>query len=185
MNPGQDYSNEDQRVQVLFDFALNREDIKWLLGRLPREAKVDPNTMEYELQLLKIISVGWAISYFLPKEESKHGILESYWEAIRNFSQDLSKTTNLLIGQNVDYFEILKSRLELYVQAMGKLESNAAPIQAIGPEFARTCGDENNPFMSLVGAKMFASCLANVRAVSQNEQVEYNRGGLSFTGASS
>ena len=45
----------------LFNFAIDRGDIKWLMERLPNEANVKRNTVEYELQILKIISVGWSI----------------------------------------------------------------------------------------------------------------------------
>ena len=55
---------------------------------------------------------------------------------------------------------------------MAKLEGTAAaPVQAIGPEFARRCGDVKNPFTSLVGSKMFASCLLSVRSCLERAAV--------------
>ncbi len=152
-----------QRTQGLFDYALDREDIKWLLGSLPQDAGIDPNTVEYELHLLKIVSVGWAISYYLPDEKFRNSILEPFWQAVHEFARDLSRTTQLLIGKDVNYFDALRSRMDIYVQSMARLEADAAPVQAIGPEFARRCGDKKNPFAVLLGSKMFASCLSNVR----------------------
>jgi hypothetical protein len=35
----------------LFDFAIDREDVKWLLDRLPPEADVKRTTVEYELAI--------------------------------------------------------------------------------------------------------------------------------------
>lgn len=156
-------TDAQRRAKGLFDYALDREDIKWLLSGLPRESGIDPNTVEYELHLLKIVSVGWAVSYYVSDQDQKTTILEPYWQAIHEFAGDLSRTTHLLIGNNMDYFQTLKSRLDSYVQAMSGLEADAAPVQAIGPEFARCCGDEDNPFAALTGSKMFALCLSNVR----------------------
>lgn len=147
----------------LFDYALDREDIKWLLDGLPPDSGIDPNTVEYELHLLKIVSVGWAVSYYLPDAAFKNSVLEPYWQAVHEFAGELSRTTHLLLGNNMDYFQTLKARLDRYIQAMSGLRGDAEPVQAIGPEFARCCGDADNPFAALIGAKMFASCLANVR----------------------
>ena len=61
----------------LLDFALDREDVNWLMDRLPQEADIKRVTVEYELQILKIIGVGWSLSYYLgnspPTIDSKHG----------------------------------------------------------------------------------------------------------------
>jgi hypothetical protein len=35
----------------LFDFAIDREDVKWLMERLPPEADVKRTTVEYELAI--------------------------------------------------------------------------------------------------------------------------------------
>lgn len=156
-------TDAEQRTQELFDYALDREDIKWLLSSLPQDAGIDPNTVEFELHLLKIVSVGWAISYYLPGEKKRNPVLEPFWRAVHEFAQDLSRTTQLLIGKDVNYFDALRSRMDIYVRSMAGLEADAAPVRAIGPEFARCCGDADNPFAVLLGSKMFASSLNNVR----------------------
>ncbi len=66
----------------LFDFAVDREDVKALVANLPEEADIHGVTVEYELQLLKIISVGWSISYYLEKGPQKTQLAELYWQAV-------------------------------------------------------------------------------------------------------
>jgi hypothetical protein len=50
--------------EALFNFAVDREDVKALVANLPEETDIQGVTVEYELQILKIISVGWSISYY-------------------------------------------------------------------------------------------------------------------------
>jgi len=162
-------------VQRLCEFALEREDIKWLVQGLPKDGAVDLNTAEYELQLLKIVSIGWGISYFLQEDPLKDKILEPYWQAVREFAENLSQTTSLLIGKDIEYFEAIKARLNTYVQAMTALTGDADPTQAIGPAFARCCGRKDDPFAVLAGAKLFANTMAHTRtylakAVSEDER---------------
>lgn len=161
-------------AESLFTFALEREDVKWLLQGLPQDGQVDLNTVEYELQLLKIVSTGWAISYYLQEDPLKDRIQTPYWQAIQEFSENLSQTTSLLIGKDIAYFDVLKARLASYVQAMAALAQDADPTQAIGPAFAASCKNPDDPFITLAGAKLFASALSNVReylakAVSEDE----------------
>ena len=147
----------------LFNFAIGREDIKWLMERLPKEANIKRSTVEYELQILKIISVGWSISYYLENNSHKNPLLEHFWMAIFEFSQQLSTTTELMIGQDIDYFQILKERLDMYVDAMAKKSEVPEPSTVIGPEFARTCGNADDIFTFMTGSKMFLSTTGQVK----------------------
>lgn len=147
----------------LFDFAVDREDIKWLMDRLPEEARIKRSTVEYELQILKIIGVGWSISYYLGNNPLKNPILELFWMAIYQFSRHLSTTTHLMIGQDIDYFQILKDRLDMYVNALAQNPDAPEPAAAIGPEFARTCGNIDDIFTLMTGSKMFISATGIVR----------------------
>lgn len=66
-------SGIEKAGQDLFDFAVDREDVRTLLEYLPEKADISRSKVEYELRLLRIISVGWSISYYLqshPAEES-------------------------------------------------------------------------------------------------------------------
>lgn len=147
----------------LFNFAINRDDVKWLMERLPKEANIKPSTVEYELQILKIISVGWSISYYLENNPRKNVLLELFWMAIYDFSQHLSTTTELMIGQDIDYFQVLKERLDMYVDAMAKNPEAPEPSTVIGPEFAKTCGNADDIFTFMTGSKMFLSTTGQVK----------------------
>lgn len=148
----------------LLDFAVDREDVKWLMDHLPPEAAIKRVTVEYELQILKIIGVGWSLSYYLEDSPQKTELLEKYWAAINEFSRGLSTTTEYMIGQNIDYFQILKERLDMYVAALAKNPDTPEPALVIGPEFARICGNVNDIFTFMTGSKMFISTINNVKA---------------------
>ena len=62
----------------MFNFAIDREDVKWLLAQLPEQTEVKLSTVEYELQILKIISVGWGTAYLLENSPNKTPLLELY-----------------------------------------------------------------------------------------------------------
>ena len=154
----------EQAVEDLFNYAVERDDIKWLMAQLPRETEVKPTSVEYELQILKIVGVGWGISYYVqgtPKRKST--MMASYWRSINDFSKQLSETTGLMIGQDIDYFEILKERLDLYVKAMEADPEATDPAVLIGPVFAKQCGKADDLFASMTGTKLFANTIARVR----------------------
>ena len=147
----------------LFDFALEREDIKWLLARLPGDMETKPATVEYELQILKIVAVGWSIAFHMESHPWKTPLQEMFWQAIREFSQNLSTTTELMTGHGIDYFQVLKARLDMYVAALESQPDSAEPVQVIGPAFAAACGDGQDLMVSVAGSKIFASSLSQVK----------------------
>lgn len=147
----------------LFNFALDREDIKALVANLPAEADIHGVTVEYELQLLKIISVGWSISYYLEKGPQKTQLAELYWQAVQDFSRSISKSTGLMTGHEIDYFQILRDRLDMYLDALNANPYASQPVSVIGPEFARTCGNVDDAFTVLTGAKMFSATIGSVK----------------------
>jgi hypothetical protein len=153
----------EQAAQDLFNFAVDREDTKLLMASLHEAADIKRNTVEYELQILKIISVGWAISYYLENYPQKNLIGASYWQAIHDFSQNLSETFGLFVSQSIDYFQILKDRLETYVNALHQKPGAPEPAVVIGPEFADLCGNRNDVFTALTGSKMFVSTIGSVK----------------------
>jgi len=138
----------------LASFAVDREDIKQLLATIPEDDAIKPVTVEYELQLLKIISAGWAINVYMDGKSEKDLLAENFWLIIRAFSKDLSGTLNLVTGAEVDYFETLKERFDTYFTAMEGAGSGE-PVQAVGPEFARLCGSPDDAFVTLNGARLF------------------------------
>ncbi len=153
-----------QAGEELFNYAIERDDVKWLMGQLSGASEVKPATLEYELQILKIISVGWSISYHLegtPKRKTAVG--EIFWSAVNNFSKELSETTELMIGQDIDYFGTLKKRLDQYLAALRDNSGTADPAVVIGPVFAGLCGRREDIFASMAGSKMFANAVVRVR----------------------
>ena len=164
MENSEEKNSEIEKIRdALFSFAIDREDIKWLMERLPKEANIKRSSVEYELQILKIISVGWSISYYLENNLHKNRLLELFWMAIYEFSQHLSTTTEFMIGQHIDYFQILQERLDMYVDAMARNPEAPEPSTVIGPEFARTCGNANDIFTFMTGSKMFLSTTGQVK----------------------
>lgn len=165
MNVSEKKESELEKTgQDLLDFAVDREDVKWLMDQLPAEADIKRVTVEYELQILKIIGVGWSLSYYLENSPQKTALLEKYWTSINEFSQGISTATEYMIGQNIDYFQIIKDRLDMYVAALADNPDAPEPARVIGPEFARICGNVADIFTFMTGSKMFISTINNVRS---------------------
>ena len=147
----------------LFNFATDREDIKTLIAHLPKETECSPAAVEYELQLLKIIITGWSISFYLEDYSQKDQLAEIYWKLIHEFSQTLSETSQLMTGQDINYFQILKERLDMYVAALTEKPESTEPVAVIGPEFSRVCGKADDVFAILTGSRMFILTVSSVK----------------------
>jgi hypothetical protein len=156
-------SGIEQAAEDLFNFAVDREDIKELVVGLHEAADIKRTSVEYELQILKIISVGWAIPYYLENSPHKSIIGACYWQAIQEFSQNLSETFGLVVGQQIDYFQILKERLDMYVNALQRQQDAPEPAVIIGPEFADVCGNRNDVFTVMTGSRMFIATIGSVK----------------------
>ena len=153
----------EQAGEALFDFAVERDDVKTLVAHLSGEAKCKPATVEYELQILKIVSTGWALSFFLENIPYKVQLAEDFWKRIHAFSRDLSETTGLMTGHDIDYFQILKDRLDMYIAALQNKPEMSEPAAVIGPEFAGLCGDFDDVFTVMTGSRMFILTVARVK----------------------
>ncbi len=148
----------------LATFAINRDELKILMQAVPENMAINPVTMEYELQILKILSVGWAISFYMPADGNKSKLTQMFWEHIREISKNISELTETASGQAIDYFSILKERLDRYIEAMrGVPKGQTDPACVMGPAFAEACGCDNNAAAILAGTKMFTLCLYSVR----------------------
>ena len=156
-------SKIEQAAEDLFNYAIDREDVKWLMANLAKEAEIKRTSVEYELPILKIISVGWSLSYYLTSGPQKDELSSRYWSAINEFSKDLSTTTEMMTGQKIDYFDILKERLDRYVKSLEQCPEAQDPATVIGPEFARTCGNADDIFTFMTGSKMFMSAVGRVK----------------------
>lgn len=153
-------------AEDLCEYALERDDIKWITDTVPGSAGHSSSKLEYELQLLKIVTVGWSISFCLQDDPVKEEAAGLYWQNIHAISGGLSQATALLIGKDIDYFGILKSRLDGYVLAVSGTNGDN-PAVAIGPEFANHFGNPDDLFVSMAGSKMFMAALAGVKQYLQ------------------
>ena len=147
----------------LFNFATDREDVKTLVRLLPPETKCRPEAVEYELQLLKIISTGWALSFFIENSGDRDRLADIFWKATFDFSGTLSETANLMAGQEIDYFQVLRERLDMYVKAMERNPESTEPAAVIGPEFAGVCGSPDDIYAVMAGSRMFIMTVASVK----------------------
>ncbi len=154
----------EQAAEDLFNFATDRTDIKEVMFGLHEEADINRNTVEYELPFLKIITVGWSISYFISHTPYKNKLTENYWKSIREFSQGLTETTELMTGKTIDYFQVLKDRLNMYVDAMNENTDAKEPAVIIGPEFARVCGNREDVFTIMTGSRLFIATAGSVKS---------------------
>ncbi len=155
----------EQLARNLASFAIDRKDLGELLAALPRENKLNMTTVEYELGILKILSVGWGIAFYMAAtDKNKAPLTETYWEMIREISQNISTLTETTTGTQIDYFNILKERLESYVGQMQTNPNQASePTAVIGPIFAQICNSPDDPMAILTGTKMFTLTLGAVK----------------------
>jgi len=152
-------------AQDLATFAIDRTDLKEFLAAIPEDNTLNLTTIEYELQILKILSVGWGISFFMPvTDKNKAPLTQMFWEYIREISSQITTLTQTSIGQGRDYFEILKDRLDTYLKLMqANPDETQNPVNIVGPVFASTCQCENDAIAILTGTKMFTLTLGAVK----------------------
>lgn len=145
-------------------FAIDRTDLKELIKTLPPGHELNVTTLEYELQLLRILSVGWALSFFMPDSETKKNLTLLFWETIREIAKNISNLTETTTGQPIDYFGILKQRMDTYLGMMQQQAKEVPdPAAIIGPVFADACGAPEDAVAVLTGTKMFNMCLSSVK----------------------
>lgn len=161
----------NQFAENLATFALDREDIKALLAAMPDDQQINRTTVEYEIQILKILSVGWGISFYMPEGGVKSELNSRFWEQIREFSSRLSQLTHTTTGRAVNYFNILKQRMDRYVAVMkqhqggeGQPDRVSDPAWIMGPAFAEACLCPDNAAVILTGTKMFTLTLGGIKA---------------------
>jgi hypothetical protein len=155
--------------ESLASFSLDRESVLFALSRLPEEHAINKIAIEYEIQLLKILSVGWAISYFMEEHSEKNPLIKKYWDVLFEFSKNLSSITSLTIGKEVDYFRALKERIDIYLKALAEVPHVKDPISVIGPTFAGLCGHADNVHVIMAGNRIFHMSLEGVKYFLESE----------------
>jgi len=169
-----DHLTVQQLAQNLSTFAIDRTDLKQLLNAIPEDNSLNLTTIEYELQILKILSVGWGISFYMAlTDKNKAPLTQTFWELISQISQNISTLTQTTTGQNLDYFDILKQRLNTYVEVMKKKpDESDNPANIMGPAFAKICNSENDAIAILTGTKMFTLTLGAVKEYLNAIEIE-------------
>lgn len=76
-----------------------------------------------------------------------------------------------MAGTEIDYFQVLKDRLDLYVKALSNQGDASEPAAVIGPEFAENCGKRDDLFAFMAGSKMFVSTLSRVKEYFEKIQL--------------
>jgi hypothetical protein len=158
----------------LAEYAVDRDDIKVLVHNLPKDQNINTVTLDYELQLLKIISVGWALSVCMENHPDKTAAAVEFWNLINGFSKDISQVTNMMIGHDVDYFQLIKDRFDYYLKSMDKKVTGDDPASAIGPAFAECCKDKDNPFVVITGARIFSYSVRGVKEYLESLGIQTN-----------
>lgn len=150
-------------AENLFNFAIERDDLKQIVTHLPDDDKINQVTVAYELQLLKIISVGWGIAFFMEAQPLKEKLTEAFWNNIQTLSHDISSATSASVGKDIDYFGIIKERLDIYVKALQHYADAPDTAKVIGVTFAKLCGDEADSYITLAGKRTFSLASASVK----------------------
>ena len=162
----------EKASEDLFDFAIDHSDIRLILQNLPEDINVNRVLMKYEIQLLKIIAVGWSISFFLDESSIKKELSVSFWNAVQSFSQNISMLSSSSTGKEIDYFNILKERLDTYLNALNLIPDNPDPLASIGPKFAEICGSKDNAHIMLSGSKVFNLSVGGVKNYLESIQFQ-------------
>lgn len=159
MTPGEDARPVvEQAKQDLIDYAVDREEIKWLMERLDAAADIDRTAVEYELGVLKIVATGLAISFYMEDAPHKNDLVSGFWAGIDEFSVGISETSGAVAGTRIDYFGVLKKRLDEYVDAISRNPDGRARNDAsvaVGPKFAEICGNVDDVYTRMTGMSMF------------------------------
>lgn len=163
----------EKLAQNLANFAIDRTDLKELMSALPPENDLNMTAVEYELGILKILSVGWGLSFFMAVTDKNKGpVTQYFWETVQEISQGISDLTHTTTGTQVDYFDILKERLAVYVKEMEENPKATNPALIMGPVFAGVCGSPDNAIAILTGTKMFTLTLGAVKEYLNAVQIE-------------
>ena len=157
------FTQIDKISDSLIAFAIDRNDLKIIIGQIPNNVETNKVAIEYELQLLKILTVGWSIPFFMGDNPDKQTITEKFWFAIKEFSTNISQVSASAANTEINYFEQIRNRLELYINTLNQNTDIKHLSSVIGPVFADCCGDKNDPFASISGAKMFSLAVNGVR----------------------
>jgi hypothetical protein len=161
----------DEVSQQLVNYSVEREDSKQLAQHVPEGSKINAVAMEYEIQILKIVSVGWGISYFMAEGARKAELAQAFWNGMRDLAGNISTMSSAAAGKEIDYFDILKQRLDIYVKALQVYSDVQDPGPVIGHTFAKICGDEEDMYAMISGKRVFHLTLLGVKSYLESIEI--------------
>ena len=161
----------DEVSHNLLNFSVNREALAKAFENFPQDEGANPVAIEYELQILRIVSVGWGLSFFMEDSSEREALAETFWNGVQAFSGAISSLTSTSIGKEVDYFGVLKERLDLYIMVLNHFSKVNDPGAVIGPTFAKLCGSEESEAVIAAGKKMFTLSIDFVRAYLESVEI--------------
>jgi hypothetical protein len=147
----------------LLNIAVNQRETKADISGVRSEEAVNWVAVEYEMQMMRIVAVGWAISYYSSEAPAPENLAETFWEGVRAYCAAVSSMTEPVLGSGADYFGTVRQRLDHYVQVMAHFPDIADPAQVIGPTFAKLCGCGEDAAVIGLGRRVFSRCLARVQ----------------------
>ncbi len=147
----------------LLNIAVNQRETKADIAGLAAEEAINWIAVEYEMQLLRIVSVGWALAYFSGGRSDSERLSEAYWEGVQVYCSAVSSMTEPVLGSGADYFGTVRQRFDHYLQVMTHFADAADPARVIGPTFAKLCGCQDSGELISLGRRVFARCLARVQ----------------------
>ena len=154
------------------NFSFDRDPIKPLIDNIPPESGINPVAMEYEIQLLKVLTVGWAISYFMADHARKDAMAQTFWQGVRAFSANLSAVASCNVGKAIDYFGALQQRVDIYVGALQHLPETGDPGAVIGATFAQMCGNQLQRYLVLSGKAIFNMSIVSVKSYLESVDLQ-------------
>ena len=69
-----------------------------------------------------------------------------------------------MADKNIDYFQVIKDRLNTYVDAMNKDTKAKKPAGVMGPEFAGVCGNRDDVFTVMTGSRLFIVTAGSIKS---------------------
>ena len=108
-------------------------------------------------------------------DKNKGPLTQIFWDHIRETSNNISTLTKTTTGQDINYFDILKQRLDTYLATMrGNPDEAQNPANIMGPAFAAVCNSnsENESIVILIGTKMFTLTLGAVKEYLNTVKIE-------------
>jgi len=174
MNQAKATHTIERAVDVLTGVATNRQMIKNELAKLPDDnPQINKTAVEYEIQLLRIVFTGWAVTYYMVDHPVKDKLAESFWLSIQEFAGKISVMASAgTDGKTVDYFGVIRERIQCYIDAMNTNMTEADPAIVVSALFAQLCGTANTQSVVEAGKQVFVNTLSTVKMYLDTVEIE-------------